>query len=112
MAKFDIKSIAVGFAAGLAVAAAGAQAGQGGAEQPPAEHAHGQAQDAAPQHGQEQDATPQHGQEQSGQHGGMMDPAMRQQMMERMRQCHETMSTMMRHMEEMEGHAGGAHQQP
>ena len=104
MTKFNLKSIAIGFAAGLAVAvaAAAAQAGQSVAQQPPAEHAHGQAQDAAPQHGQDQ----------ATQHGGMMDPAMRQQMMERMRQCHETMSTIMRHIEEMDSRDGEANRQP
>lgn len=96
MANLSIKSIVIGFAAGLAVAAAAAQAGQPSEAQPAGPHDHGQAQTAPPAPGQ---AMPQ---------GGMMDPAMHRQMMERMHQCHETMAMMMRHMEDM----GPRHAQP
>ena len=97
--KRKLKSIAAGFAAGLAIAAAAAQAGEA---QTHAQH----------QQHQAQPATPPAGQHQGMQHGGMMmDPAMHQQMMERMRQCHDTMSTMMRRMEEMDSRHGTASQQ-
>lgn len=103
--KHNLKSIAAGFAAGLAVAAVAAQAGQSSQAQPHAQH-----QQAQP-HAQHQQA--QQGPHQGMQQGGMMmDPAMHQQMMERMRQCHETMSTMMRHMEEMGRRHGAPSQQP
>ena len=94
----NIRSTVIGFAAGLAVAAAAAQAGQ--ANHPDAHAQHQQAQAQGTQ-----------GQHEGMQHGGMMDPAMHQQMMERMRQCHDTMSMMMRHMEEMgRGHGTPNHQ--
>ena len=98
--KYNLKSIAAGFAAGLAVAAVAAQAGQTSEAQSHAQHQQAQT--------QTQTATPPQGQHQGMQPGGMMDPAMHRQMMERMRQCHDTMSTMMRHMEEM----GARHRTP
>lgn len=100
--KYNLKSITTGFAAGLAVAAVAAQAGQTSEAQSHAQH----------QQAQKQTATPPPGQHQGMQHGGMMDPAMHQQMMERMRQCHDTMSTMMRHMEEMGARHGTPNPQP
>ena len=79
----NFKSSAIGFAAGLAVAAMAAQAAQHDQHSPP----------AAPQ---------QPAQNGSMDHGRMMDdPAMHQQMMERMRQCRDTMSQMIGHMEQM-----------
>jgi hypothetical protein len=106
MMKYNLKSIAAGFAAGLAVAAVAAQAGQTSEAQSHVQHQQAQTQT------QKQTATPPPGQHQGMQHGGMMDPAMHQQMMERMRQCHDTMSTMMRHMEEMGARHGTPNPQP
>ena len=85
--KSNFKSAAIGFAAGLAIAAAAAQAAQ-----------HNQHPPAATQ--------PQPAQKGSMDHSQMMaDPAMRQQMMERMGQCRDTMSRMIEHMGQMhEGH--------
>ena len=81
----DIKSAGLGLAVGLTIAAAAAQAMQ---TQP---HDHQQAGQPAG-HGM-----------QGMDHGGMMaDPAMRRQMMERMRQCHEMMGQMMTHMQQSE----------
>ena len=100
--KYNLKSIAAGFAAGLAVAAVAAQAGQTSEAQPHAQH----------QQEQTQKATPPQGQHQGMQHGGMMDPGMHQQMMERMRQCHATMATMMRHMEETGARHGTPNPEP
>ncbi len=82
MMKIDVKSVSLGLAAGLAITAAAAQAMQ----------THGQThQTPAPKAGQTM---------QGMDHQRMMaDPAMRQQMMERMRQCRDMMSQMMSHME-------------
>ena len=87
----DLKSAGLGLAAGLAITAAAAQAMQ---TQP---HDHQKA-------GQPADRSMQGMQGMQGMdHGQMMaDPAMRRQMMERMRQCHEMMGQMMTHMEQSE----------
>lgn len=77
--KTSVKSATVGFAAGLALAAAPAQAAQH--VETPALSV--QAAPAAP-------AKPMHMM--------MGDPAKHQQMMEQMRQCHDMMSKMMEHM--------------
>lgn len=80
--KIDFRSAALGIVGGLAISAAAAQATQ----------THGQThQPSAPKAGQPM---------QSMDHQRMMaDPAMRQQMVERMRQCRDMMSQMMSHME-------------
>ena len=80
--KTSVKSAAVGFAVGLALAAAPAQAAQHKQHaQPPASSA--QVASAKPMM--------------------MGDPAKHQQMMEQMGQCRDMMSKMMEHMEH-EGH--------
>lgn len=82
--KVDLKSTILGLFGGLAIAAGVAQAAQ------TPDHAH-------------QSPAPKQGQMQGMQHGQMMaDPAMRRQMMERMRQCHEMMGQMMAHMQQAE----------
>ena len=99
----DLKSAGLGLAAGLAITIAAAPAVQ--SQSQPHDHK------AGAQPSQSAPAQPMQNQNMQGMdHGRMMaDPAMRQQMMERMRQCHETMSQMMAHME----HAGQAeHQRP
>ena len=87
--KTSVKSATVGFAVGLALAAATAQAAQHG--QTPASSA--QAVPAAP-------AKPVHMM--------MGDPAKHQQMMEHMRQCRDMMSKMMENMK----HGGQMPMQP
>lgn len=87
----DLKSAGLGLAVGLAITAAVAQAGQ---SQPHDHKAGAQPTQSAP--GQPM----QHQNMQGMDHGRMMsDPAMRRQMMERMRQCHAMMGQMMAHME-------------
>ena len=100
MMKIDLKSAGLGLIGGLAITAAAAQATQA------QDHQH---QTPAPQAGQPKQGMG-HDRMQGMDHGRMMtDPAMRRQMMERMRQCHEMMSQMMAHME----HSGQAeHPQP
>ena len=83
MMKSNFKSAAIGFAAGLAIAAVAAQAAQ-----------HDQHSPAATQQQPAQKASMDHSRM-------MADPAMRQQMMERMRQCRDTMSHMVEHMGQM-----------
>lgn len=96
----DLKSAAIGLAAGLAITAAAAQ---------PPSQPHDHKADAQPSQSAPNQQT-QHRDMQGMDHGRMMaDPVMRRQMMERMRQCHEMMGQMMQHME----HAGQAeHQRP
>lgn len=79
--KMNFKSTAIGFVLGLGLAAGTSQAAQ---------HAHAATAPAKPAPGPGMD-----------QMKMMTDPAMRQQMMERMRQCHDTMSHMMEHMDQM-----------
>ena len=83
MMKSNFKSTAIGFAAGLAIATVAAQAAQ-----------HDQHSPVAPQQQPAQKGSMDHSQM-------MANPAMRQQMMERMRQCRETMSHMMERMGQM-----------
>ena len=88
--NFNPKSATIGFAVGLAVAAAGAQA----AVQATHEH-------PAPAAQQPARATPQ-AKDTNDMEAMMADPAMRQKMMANMAQCRDMMSMMMEHM----GHAG------
>lgn len=81
--RTNFKSTAIGFAAGLAIAAVAAQAAQ-----------HSQHSPAATQQQPAQKGSTDHRQM-------MADPAMHQQMMERMRQCRDTMSHMIEHMGQM-----------
>lgn len=81
--RTNLKSTAIGFAAGLAIATAAAQAAQ-----------HDQHSPAAAQQQPTQNAPMDHSQM-------MSDPAMHQQMIERMRQCRDTMSHMIEHMGQM-----------
>ena len=88
MMKSNFKATAIGFAAGLAIAAVAAQATQ------------------HDQHAQHAPATATQGQPAPGAAMGqgqhmMGDPAMHQQMMERMRQCRDTMTHMIDHMGQM-----------
>lgn len=93
--KIDLKSAGLGLLAGLAVTSAAAQAMQG------QDHQH---QAPAAKQGQMMQSMP---------HDRMMnDPAMRRQMMERMRQCHDMMSQMMAHMEQAEHPQPQAQPQP
>jgi len=82
--KTNFKSATVGFAFGLALAAAGAQAAVQAAQ-----HEH-QATSPAAQQGP---AGPM-----KDMHAMMADPAMRGKMMAQMGQCRDTMSKMMEHM--------------
>ncbi len=81
--KTNYKSAGLGFALGLAVAAAAAQAAQ-----------HDQPSIAGTAQQQTQRAP-------MGNMQMMGDPAMRQQMMERMRGCRDMMTNMMDHMQRM-----------
>lgn len=89
--KSNFKPVLMGFAVGLAVAAAGAQAAV-----------------QATQH-EHQATSPSVQQAPAGQmkdkHAMMADPAMRQKMMAQMGQCRDMMSKMMEHMKHME-HGG------
>jgi len=83
--RTNLKSATIGFAVGLAIATAAAQAAQ-----------HNEHSAAHPQH--------QPAQKSSTDEGRMTgDPAMHQQMMERMRQCRDTMSHMIETMDRMHG---------
>ena len=91
MMKSRFKSATVGFAVGLGVAAAGAQAAVQATQ-----HEHQAASPAAQQApaGQMKDM-----------HAMMADPAMRQKMMAEMGQCRDVMSKMMEHMKH-DAHGG------
>lgn len=95
--KIDFKSAALGLVGGLAITAAAAAA--------QATQTHGQTHPTpAPKTDQ---AT------QGADHQRMMaDPSMRQQMMERMRQCRDMMSQMVSRMEQMDHSQQAPRQQP
>jgi len=92
MMTSNFKSAALGFAAGLAVAGAGAQAASQASQH---EHSNPPAAKAAAGGMEDMEAM-------------MADPAMRQKMTQHMGQCRDMMSMMMEHM----GHRGEMAKQP
>lgn len=96
--KSNWKSAMVGFAVGLGLAAAGAQAAVQAAE---GEHAAPSAQKPAANAMTGMDKM-------KDMHAMMADPAMRQEMMANMGQCRDMMSMMMEHMKAMEQERGAA----